>query len=201
MKRPKLSKRQRAALRVAKRDKYLRESVLPWLSEAESHAFLRALDSRSQPRQSWARRVFLNEAESDVHNMVLSLAAIRRELAQRETQDIPTWAIQQAKNNHEKAMRRCLRHNARISPDITPRTIALMLFMANSCALCGIQFNDTGAGITREIDHIVPIGVGGEHSKTNLQIVCEECHDDKDNEPRYGSIRDALLRAGLDSIH
>lgn len=45
------------------------------------------------------------------------------------------------------------------------------------CAKCG--FDNLGA---LEIDHIKPRHLGGDHSKSNLQILCANCHTIKTRE-------------------
>jgi 5-methylcytosine-specific restriction protein A len=41
-----------------------------------------------------------------------------------------------------------------------------------------------------EVDHIRPLGSGGSHSQTNLQVLCPDCHARKSrNERRRGLYR------------
>lgn len=37
----------------------------------------------------------------------------------------------------------------------------------------------TGGGLKGEIDHIIPLILGGEHREMNLQLLCVECHSAK----------------------
>lgn len=46
-----------------------------------------------------------------------------------------------------------------------------------NCNECGVRFSGNAT-----IDHIVPISDGGMHVIGNMQLLCEECHNIKDNE-------------------
>ena len=43
------------------------------------------------------------------------------------------------------------------------------------CAECGAR----GGGLILEIDHVVPLSLGGEDDTTNLQLLCWRCHKNK----------------------
>lgn len=46
------------------------------------------------------------------------------------------------------------------------------------CAMCRERFDKKEL----EIDHIVKIADGGKHDQSNMQLLCVQCHDIKDNE-------------------
>lgn len=62
---------------------------------------------------------------------------------------------------------------------------AIILRQCGECKTCG---DDIGT-VPWEIDHIIPVSVGGSHSPANLQILCKRCNRAKDN----GSMREFEL--------
>lgn len=61
-----------------------------------------------------------------------------------------------------------------IDPDLTTAILAGIL-LARTCERCP---DDTPLH-DREIDHKIPIALGGEHTEANIQILCKPCHKDK----------------------
>ena len=49
------------------------------------------------------------------------------------------------------------------------------------CRMCRLAGRVTGA---TELDHIVPLHLGGGHERANLQPLCSACHETKTNEER-----------------
>jgi len=60
------------------------------------------------------------------------------------------------------------------------------------CQLCNIKLNKKNRGTNRddapELDHIIPLSKGGEHSYRNTQCSCRKCNMDKGNQER-GQLR------------
>lgn len=56
------------------------------------------------------------------------------------------------------------------------------------CQLCGVKTPKAKRGTYQptapELDHIVPIGKGGEHSYRNTQCACRQCNAAKSDTPR-----------------
>lgn len=44
------------------------------------------------------------------------------------------------------------------------------------CGDCGKPWVDGPRGVTHEIDHIIPIALGGTHKQENLRVRCYDCH-------------------------
>lgn len=60
-----------------------------------------------------------------------------------------------------------------------PRYVAkLKIKQNNQCVGCGREF---GKELLPEVDHIVRIADGGHHGLANMQLLCQFCHDAKDN--------------------
>ena len=60
--------------------------------------------------------------------------------------------------------------------DFDAETILHMrAYQHNKCACCGVAFNDIGY----ELDHIVPVAKGGQHTVWNLQLLCKSCNSSK----------------------
>lgn len=43
------------------------------------------------------------------------------------------------------------------------------------CVYCGVKAQDNER-VRLEIDHIIPISLGGDNKYTNLQVLCHECN-------------------------
>lgn len=56
---------------------------------------------------------------------------------------------------------------------------------AVACPLCGVVMTDEQGPAKKNIDHIVPLGVGGKHVRENVRVICRTCnlarpHDGRD---------------------
>ena len=61
--------------------------------------------------------------------------------------------------------------------DITPEQETAMRKRAKDCPLCGVRMTDNpGLPNSKELDHIVPLNVGGTHTHGNARIVCKRCN-------------------------
>ena len=45
-----------------------------------------------------------------------------------------------------------------------------------SCDCCVTCTRQIGGKLRGEIDHVIPLILGGQHRETNLQLLCHECH-------------------------
>lgn len=84
-----------------------------------------------------------------------------------------TWERNnQAKKRVYRENRRAREKNAigAVSPEIVAR---LMLEQAGKCVVCSIDL------IRYEIDHIIPLVLGGTHEDHNLQLLCITCNRSK----------------------
>lgn len=48
-----------------------------------------------------------------------------------------------------------------------------------SCIDCGLAWIDGPRGVGHEIDHILALSLGGTNQRSNLQVLCYECHKTK----------------------
>lgn len=59
------------------------------------------------------------------------------------------------------------------------------------CQICGVQTDKTKRGLIHdlapELDHIVPLSKGGEHTHDNVQCACKRCNANKSNLLNYKS--------------
>lgn len=60
---------------------------------------------------------------------------------------------------------------------IPPRIKDAIARKADDC--CQKCTRAVGNGLRAEIDHIIPLIIGGEHRQSNLQLLCHECHGAK----------------------
>jgi len=49
--------------------------------------------------------------------------------------------------------------------------VAEMKASAQTCAMCKTRLNDE-----KHLDHIVPLAMGGTHTKANVRVVCKPCN-------------------------
>jgi 5-methylcytosine-specific restriction endonuclease McrA len=69
--------------------------------------------------------------------------------------------------------------------DITVRQEAEMRRKAKNCPLCGVRMLDTPClPASKELDHILPIAMGGTHTLGNTRIICRRCNQRR---PKDGS--------------
>ena len=61
--------------------------------------------------------------------------------------------------------------------DITPQQEAAMRRRARRCPLCGVYMTTKPMlPNSKQLDHIVPIGVGGTHTHGNVRVICRDCN-------------------------
>lgn len=95
-----------------------------------------------------------------------------------------------------KSMKRIRRQKerARLRLARVETVIAAKVFSRDGwrCQLCGKKLNQKHKGSYRddapELDHIIPLSKGGEHSYTNTQCACRKCNIEKNNK-EYGQLR------------
>ena len=54
--------------------------------------------------------------------------------------------------------------------------LSLFLKRKGLCSICSLKID---AGKAWDIDHIIPLGLGGTNEPNNLQILCKHCHHSK----------------------
>ena len=73
------------------------------------------------------------------------------------------------RNRNRKNKIRTLSKNS----DITNDYLRRLLKGSIKCPLCEKEYKDKS---DKHIDHIIPIGVGGKHRKSNIRIICAKCN-------------------------
>ena len=58
----------------------------------------------------------------------------------------------------------------------TRQRLELYLAAKGACQSCGWRLTP---GTRWEIDHVLPLALGGRHDATNLQVLCAQCHGSK----------------------
>jgi RNA-directed DNA polymerase len=69
-------------------------------------------------------------------------------------------------------------------PDVPQRAASLLKRQQGRCVWCGLYFRD---GDVLEVDHIMPLSIGGKDAIMNWQVLHRHCHDKKTAED--GSLR------------
>ena len=111
----------------------------------------------------------------------------------------PKWPLcPQCENDPDKKRRRRLRRDYRrsqfarvrawrrgIKGKYYPRDVdRIRRIQENRCAYCEVELDRN----TERVDHIIPMGRGGDNTPSNIQLTCERCNTAK------GSMTDAEYR-------
>jgi len=74
-----------------------------------------------------------------------------------------------------------------------PTSFRLNLFLERK-GLCGLCQSKISVGKSWDIDHILPLALGGTNEPTNLQILCKPCHKAKTTQSDIPAIAKAKRR-------
>lgn len=97
---------------------------------------------------------------------------------------------EQARNRYDPAKER-VRYSRRsglraVQTDLTPEYVA-RLYAARTCPLCAVRLTRQPGPAQAQLDHIVPLNVGGTHTVGNVRVICRTCNLTR---PRDGSDHD-----------
>ena len=56
--------------------------------------------------------------------------------------------------------------------NVTKEEIMDLINKTNKCPLCGIELTENN----RQLDHIIPLNIGGEHTIKNIRFICKNCN-------------------------
>lgn len=70
--------------------------------------------------------------------------------------------------------------------DITPAYLERIFKRTKQCPLCGVSMvqhstNHPPAN-QKTLDHIIPLGGGGTHTRANVRVVCKRCNENRTKE-------------------
>lgn len=79
-----------------------------------------------------------------------------------------------------------LRRTLQKQGDITAEWLETLREQASVCPLCAVNLTDFDAslGSHKNLDHIIPVGVGGTHTMDNVRYICRTCNTKR---PKDGS--------------
>jgi 5-methylcytosine-specific restriction endonuclease McrA len=107
----------------------------------------------------------------------------RRESVRRSRAANPHYNRNYAKANPHVYVQAAARRRTKYTPsDLTAADIKALKDAAHSCPLCGVEMtgNSTGRHLklatAKELDHIVPLAVGGLHVRANVRVICRGCN-------------------------
>lgn len=84
-----------------------------------------------------------------------------------------------------RAHRQAVRRELTLAGDITPGYELELRRRAKRCPLCNVRLADVAfLPSGKELDHIVPVNVGGTHTIGNVRIICRGCNGRR---PKNGS--------------
>jgi len=60
---------------------------------------------------------------------------------------------------------------------VSASVVARLVAEAQRCPLCDVPLDQDGSTVNgKQVDHIVPLGVGGLHVESNLRVICRTCN-------------------------
>lgn len=61
--------------------------------------------------------------------------------------------------------------------DLTAEQVAVLFAEARACPLCGVRYGTVAQQADApELDHVVPLVVGGAHTLANVRVICRACN-------------------------
>ncbi len=91
------------------------------------------------------------------------------------------------KKNSRKYLNLTHKRRAKLKiTDISIEWLNKLFYKTKRCSLCKCKLDDNGKKYPngKQIDHIIPLNVGGEHKRYNVRIVCMKCNLER---PKDGS--------------
>ena len=129
----------------------------------------------------------------------------RRESVRRARAANPDYSRSYAKANPHIYVQAAARRRTKYADtDLTAADIKAMKDAAQICPLCGVEMAGSSTGrhvklaTAKELDHIVPLAIGGMHVRANVRVICRGCNlsRPKDGSDAAPADRDALETPG-----
>jgi hypothetical protein len=115
----------------------------------------------------------------------------RAAVVQRWREAHPGYGRRYAEENPHVYVQAAARRRVKYAPtDLTATDIKAMKDAVSVCPLCGIEMTNEPTGrrlkptTAKELDHIVPLNIGGLHKRANVRVICRGCNLTR---PRDGS--------------
>ena len=153
---------QREARRAKDRERSRRANMSPERLEAE----------RARDRE----RNRIRRAEA-AENRTPRIKLTEEEIRERKRTANQAWKA--ANPDKVRATRKYYKHRRRlaeIDSDISSADIAHLLASASVCPCCGVKMFGEPGHAQKQLDHIVPLNVGGTHTLANVRVICRTCN-------------------------
>ena len=78
-----------------------------------------------------------------------------------------------------RANRKYHRHRRRLAEldsDLTRADVAHLVASASVCPCCGVRMVGEPGPAQKQLDHIIPLNVGGTHTLANVRVICRTCN-------------------------
>lgn len=117
----------------------------------------------------------------------------QKEYRENNREEYLKYQKEYKKTKKGKASYRNTRHKRRAAyreTDIITDWLAGLKKSSIYCLLCGVEMNDINNDPKQaQLDHIIPLNVGGRHIMENVRFICRECNLER---PKNGSDVDIL---------
>lgn len=182
-----LSPEQREKLREYKRSRTKSDTEIQRTRESarrryESRTAEQVERERAADRERWRRnyqpvpRVKLTEEERRAR----ANAAARARYAERgEEMRAAAREWKAAHPEEVRANRKYHRHRRRLAEldsDLTRADVAHLVASASVCPCCGVRMVGEPGPAQKQLDHIIPLNVGGTHTLANVRVICRTCN-------------------------
>jgi 5-methylcytosine-specific restriction endonuclease McrA len=97
---------------------------------------------------------------------------LQNEIAGRRRSYRPLTAAEKARKKSNRQNKSHRKRSMNRHTDITTRWLYKFRMRAKVCALCNIDLEN----VQRHVDHIIPLGAGGTHTRDNVRVLCSDCN-------------------------
>lgn len=114
-------------------------------------------------------------------------------------------AVEWAKRNRDKDLLKCSKRYA-MKKNVTVEDVSrekLVDLHGSGCYICGTEttLDDRYSSSHRQVEHVIPLSRGGDHSYRNCRIVCLRCNTSKYNKTLYELVsKTGLPNTNLDTL-
>lgn len=142
----------------------------------------RAWRESMSPEQIAARRERDREYERRRSAKAAAIRPPRVKLSEEEAKERARVKLREwraANPDKVRAHRKYHKHRRRVAQldsDISSADVAHLVASASVCPCCGVRMVGEPGPAQKQLDHIIPLNVGGTHTLANVRVICRTCN-------------------------